>query len=327
LGSGVKSNGKALERELRLMQVKASASGASHLLSMKCTLFIALIVTAFALVSCKRVESDGVAEPGPPPQTFVVQGILRSIDFAGRNVTVEHEDIAGLMPAMTMPFDVKTMAEVEPLKAGDAIEFRLIVNAKASWIEGVKKIDPREIQLPESKVAESDPTARVARLKEGDVLPEFQLVDSKGRQVTQATFAGKPLLITFIFTRCPIPNFCPLMMNNFREIQQALAETPDQAASVQLLSISFDSEFDTPEVLAHYAAQHTKDTDQWRFATGTAAETRRLTRAFSVALQPESGTISHGLATALVGANGVIRNIWRGNGWKPAEVVEALRGL
>jgi protein SCO1/2 len=309
------------------MQVKTSASATSHLLSMKCALLIVSTVTVFALVSCKRAESGRVAEPASAPETFVVQGILRGIDFAGRSVTVEHEDIAGFMPAMTMPFDVKTMAEVEPLKAGDAIEFRLIMNGKESWIEGVKKIDPREIQLPDKKVTESDPTAKVDRLKEGDVLPEFQLVDSKGRQVTRDTFAGKPLLITFIFTRCPIPNFCPLMTNNFREIQQALSESSDRAASVQLLSISFDSEFDTPEVLAQYAARHTKDTDQWRFATGTAAETRRLTQAFALTVQPESGTISHGLATVLVGPDDVIRNIWRGNGWKPAEVVEALRTL
>jgi Cu/Ag efflux protein CusF len=102
------------------MQVKTSASATSHLLSMKCALLIVSTVAVFALVSCKRVESGRVAEPASPSETFVVQGVLRGIDFAGRSVTVEHEDIAGFMPAMTMPFDVKTMAEVESLKAGDA---------------------------------------------------------------------------------------------------------------------------------------------------------------------------------------------------------------
>lgn len=284
-----------------------------------------MALAGFALASCKRRESGALAGAEPRPQTFTVQGILRGIDFAGQSVTVEHEEIRDYMPAMTMPFDVNTMAEIEPLKAGDAIEFKMVVTGNSSWIEGLKKIDPREIQLPGKKQADGGPTATVARLKEGDPLPEFQLVDSKGRQVARETFAGKPMLITFIFTRCPIPNFCPLMMNNFREIQQALADAPDRAANVQLLSISFDSEFDTPEVLAQYAARHTKDTDQWRFAAGTPTETRRLTQAFSVSVQPESGTISHGLATALIGADGVIRKIWRGNAWKPAEVVEALR--
>ena len=168
----------------------------------------------------------------------------------------------------------------------------------------------------------SGEAAKVA--KEGEPLPDFQLIDSKGRAITRETFAGKPLILTFIFTRCPIPNFCPLITNNFRQIQEALADAPTPA-EVQLLSISFDSEFDTPEVLAQYAARQTKDTDQWRFATGTAGETKRLTQAFSVAVQPESGTIAHGLATALVGADGIIRKIWRGNGWQPTEVLAALR--
>lgn len=255
-----------------------------------------------------------------------MQGILRAIDFAGQSVTVEHEDIPDYMPAMTMPFDVKTMSEVQPLKAGDAIEFKFFVTDKSSWIEGVRKIPVTEIQLPAKKPDTASPE-KVARLKEGDRLPDFQLVDSKGRAVTRETFAGKPLILTFIFTRCPVPNYCPLMTNNFREIQRALAEAPDRAANVQLLSVSFDSEYDTPEVLAQYAARHTQDTDQWRFATGTAAETQRLTQVFALSVTPESGTITHGLATALIDADGVIRNLWRGNGWKPAEVVEALRAL
>lgn len=278
------------------------------------------------MASCKRPESGATVSVEPPPQTFAVRGILRGIDFAGRAVTVEHEEIPNYMPAMTMPFDVKTMAEVEPLRAGDAIAFTMIVTDKSAWIEGVKKIAESEVKLPARKQPEAGAAANIERLKEGDRLPDFQLIDSQGRPITRETFAGKPLLLTFIFTRCPIPNFCPLMTNNFRQVQQALSGATG-AADVQLLSISFDSEFDTPEVLAQYAARHTKDIDQWRFATGTAAETKRLTQAFSVTVQPEGGTIAHGLATALVGADGIIRNIWRGNGWTPAEVVEATSTL
>ncbi len=308
------------------MQVKAGRGPQTHLARMKRTFVASMLLASLLPAACKRPDVGARASAEPSPQTFTVQGILRGINFAEKSVSVEHEDIPDFMPAMTMPFDVRTMAEVEPLRAGDAIEFQMIVTDKASWIEGVKKIDPREIQLPETKRAEGAAT-NVARLKEGDLLPEFQLVDSKERQLTRKTFAGKPLLLTFIFTRCPIPNFCPLITNHFREIQQALAVAPDQAAGVQLLSISFDSEFDTPEVLAQYAARHTSDADHWRFATGTAAETQRLTQAFAVTVQPESGTIAHGLATALIGADGAIRQIWRGNGWKPEEVIEALRSL
>lgn len=284
-----------------------------------------LILAVLALASCKRPESAVSTEP--PPQTFMVQGFLRAIDFAGRSVTVEHEDIPDYMPSMTMPFDVKTMSEVEPLSAGDAIEFKMIVTDKSSWIEGVRKIAATEIQLPAKRESNNPNLAKVTRLKEGDRLPDFQLIDSKGRPITRQSVEGQPLLLTFIFTRCPIPNFCPRMSNNFREIQDALAAVRDQPTSVQLLSISFDSEFDTPEVLAQYAARHTPDTDRWRFATGTSTEIKKLTQAFSISVQPENGAFAHGLATALVGSDGKIRHIWRGNGWKPAEVIEALRAL
>jgi protein SCO1/2 len=291
---------------------------------MKSILRLALL--ALGLAACSRAPHT----PAPRSEMardFQVRGVLRAINFAEQTVTVEHEDIPGFMPAMTMPFKVKTMAEVEPLKASDPIAFRLVVNDKTSWIEGVKKIAPGELRLPGAVSSATGSGGNVERLKEGDRLPDFQLLDSKGRPITRATFAGRPLLITFIFTRCPIPNFCPLMTNHFREIQQVLVAMPDGGASLQLLSISFDPEFDTPEVLAQYAAQHTKDTDQWRFATGTGVETKRLTQAFSVSVQPESGTLSHGLATALIGGDGVIRKIWRGNSWQPAEVFEALRAL
>jgi len=296
----------------------------NHLALMKWTFVAALLLAGLLPAACKRPANATVAGINPPPRSFTVQGFLRSIDFAGQSVTVEHEAIPDYMPSMTMPFDVKTMAEVEPLHTGDAIEFKMVVTDNSSWIEGVKKIDPREIQLPARKQTGSA-RANVSRLKEGDPLPDFHLVDSKGREITRQTFAGKPLLLTFIFTRCPVPNFCPLITNNFREIQQALASAPEQ--SVQLLSVSFDSEYDTPEVLAQYAARHTSDSDQWRFATGTTAETKQLTQAFSLSVQPESGTIAHGLATALISPDGVISHIWRGNGWKPAEIVEALRAL
>ncbi len=284
------------------------------------------------LAACSKSPEKTTGDAPVPTQnveTYTVQGILRGINFAEKSVTVEHEEIPDYMPAMTMPFDVKTMSEVEPLKAGDAIEFKMMVTDKDSWIEGVKKISASEIQLPEKR---SDATAsasetKVERLKEGDPLPPFQLVDSKGRQIAKETFEGKPLFLTFIFTRCPIPNFCPLMNENLRDIQKAVADEPQLSSNVQYLSISFDPEYDTPEVLDEYAARYTDNRDSWRFATGSPEEIKRLTQAFSVYIQPESGTISHGLATALVGPDGIIRGIWRGNSWKPEDAVKSLREI
>ncbi len=260
------------------------------------------------------------------PETYTVRGILRGVDFADQSVTVEHEAVPDYMPAMTMPFDVKSMAEVQPLKVGDGMEFRLVVTGNRSWIEGVKKIDPSLVKLPPKRSAIVVHSSNVERLKEGDRLIDFQLVDQKGRQITRETFSGKPLFITFIFTRCPIPNFCPLMSQNFVEIQKGLADHPKKD-EVQYLSISFDPEFDKPEILAQYAEKYSADGEQWRFATGTQEEIKKLTQAFSVYVQPEQGSISHGLATALVGPDGTIRKIFRGNSWQASEAVRAVQSL
>lgn len=287
---------------------------------------MAMVFAVAGLPSCKRVEKT--SSPAAQDKTaYKVQGILLSINFADQTVTVDHEDIPGYMPAMTMPFNVKAMSEVEPLKSGDPIEFTMFVTDDASWIEGVKKIARSEVQIAEKKkVSGTAAGAKAARLKEGDPLPDFELIDSKKRPITKETFSGKPLLLTFIFTRCPVPDFCPRMMNHFQELQRGLGSNPVER-DVQLLSVSFDPAFDTPEVLAEYGARYSGDADRWRFATGDPAEITKLTQAFSLSVQPESDTINHSLATALVDQEGVIRKIWRGNGWQPAEALQAVREL
>lgn len=257
-------------------------------------------------------------------RTYEVRGIVREApDLAEGSVVIEHEDIPGFMPAMTMPFDFRDVKEVEALRVGDGVAFQLAVTDKDSWIRGIRPVAAESVKLPQPK-ASAPVAGKVGRVKEGERMPEFELVDQSGRTLRGDTFAGKSLLITFIFTRCPIPNYCPLMAQHFRTIHEAIRADAALAGKVNLLSISFD-EYDTPAVLAEYGARFSDDLDAWRFATGRAEEVRKLTQAFAVQVQPESGTINHGLATVLVGPDGVIRNIWRGNGWKTDEVLAALR--
>jgi protein SCO1/2 len=287
--------------------------------------FTHLLVALFqATAGC----SKPTAPAGDTPRRYDVRGIVRAIGFAEREITVAHEEIPGFMPAMTMPFAVKEMREVETLRAGDAIRFQLLVTEKDSWISNVQQIDATEVHLPQTGTSLPGDTARAERLKEGDPLPDFQLVDDQNRPISRMTFAGAPCVLTFLFTRCPIPNFGPLMSKNFRELQETLAGNP-KLQRTQLLSISFDPEYDTPEQLAKYATNHRAADDRvsWRFATGSKEEIAKLTAAFAVSVQPEGGTLSHGLATVLVDPHGVIRKIWRGNGWQPAEVIEALAPL
>jgi protein SCO1/2 len=191
----------------------------------------------------------------------------------------------------------------------------------------VTKIPARKVEVP--AVADTAPsTSSAPRLREGDEMPEFSLTNQDGATITRETLRGKPFVLTFVFTRCPVPNFCPLMSKNFARLQEAIgAAGDDSLGQAQLLSISFDPEHDTPAVMKEFAASEHADPRIWNFASGAPAQINSLTSAFAVMLQPEGRTISHGLATALVDRNGRVVEIWRGNRWKPDEVIEKIKTL
>ena len=169
------------------------------------------------------------------------------------------------------------------------------------------------------------PTERDARLKEGDEMPLFSLTNQNGEQISLDTFRGQPFVLTFVFTRCPVPNFCPRMSNNFEELQTSIKTGSDSLAKTRLLSITLDPAYDTPKVLTDYAAFHHADPQNLDLRNRGRKKHRFASGAFSVYRQTEGGTISHGLATALINRDGMIEKIWRGNAWTPAEVTEASK--
>jgi protein SCO1/2 len=283
--------------------------------------FASLLIPAF-LASCSRERQAGTSDD---TLHFQVRGIVREIEADDDSLRIEHEDIPGYMPSMTMPFNVRDASEIDGLKPGDAISFKFVVTGDRSWIEDVHPVDRASVRLPEKSTPVPVSRNRPPHVEEGDALPGFKLTDQQGRTIDNETFEGRALVLTFIFTRCAVPDFCPLMSRNFETIEDRIQQDPHLASKVRLLSVSFDHEFDTPEVLAGYAARFSDNDDLWRFASGDSEEIDRLTGAFRVFTRSERGTIDHSLCTALVDADGTIRHIWRGNFWKPDEVVTALR--
>lgn len=286
--------------------------------------FTAVLFLALASFGCGRAEKS--ERPKKAGYQYEVRGLVRGLPPDNKTIDVEHEDIAGFMPSMTMPFEVRDSKEIANLKIGDAISFRLNVTQRDSWIDRVRKIDSGQLHLPKPRLAPGPTSNAPARLHEGDPMPDFKFVDQDGKPVTLETFRGHPFVVTFIFTRCPIPNFCPRMSQNFAELQTAIQSSADARAATRLLSISFDPKFDTPEVLKQYAEHEGADPAIWTFATGDPTEVEKLTKGFSILVQPEAGTISHSLATALIDPDGKIGKIWRGNAWTPAEVLAELQG-
>lgn len=260
-------------------------------------------------------------------RTFDVQGRVVGFGDDGRTVIVEHEAVPNLMPAMTMSFKVRNADALAGFAQRDAIRFRLVLTRDSSWIDQL-------VALPDSAVAaypagQPDPAypapADPTILAEGDAIPPFTLIDQHGEAVQQADFEGRALLLTFIYTQCPIPEYCPRLSRHFHTLHPRLHER--YGDRVRLLSISFDPENDTPETLRAYARRYTEDTARWTFATGTPDEIARLAQAFGVFYKPEGGQFDHNLATALIDPQGQVFRLWRGNTWQPDAVLQAVDAM
>ena len=258
-------------------------------------------------------------------QAFDVRGRVAGFGGDGRTVFVEHEEIPGYMPAMTMPFEARDPDVLPALGVGDAVAFRLVVGPERSWIEGVERLD--DDALPEHPAETSVPRpiagGGASLLSPGDAMPDVQLRDQAGDAVRLSDYRGQALVLTFVYTRCPIPDFCPLMSRNFQRLQPALRQAYGDRA--HLLAVSFDPEYDTPEVLRDYARRYTDDLTNWTFATAGPVELARLTAPFGVFTEAEGEQILHNLVTAVVGPDGRLIRLWRGNEWEPGEVRSAVQ--
>jgi len=276
---------------------------------------------ALALLSCGRsTNSDERADH------YDTRGVVRGFSPDRSTIEIQHENIPDFMPSMTMPFVTRDPKQIADLRTGDAISFRMAVTKKDFWIENVKKIRREDVNVAEPKRTSPVSADRDARLTEGDKMRPFSLTNQNGERISIDTFHGNSLVLTFVFTRCPVPNFCPRMSNNFEELQEAIKSGTGRLSTTRLLSVTLDPAYDTPKVLSDYAGFHHADSKIWSFATGDEKEIDSLTRAFSVYRQNEGGTISHGLATALINKEGKIDKIWRGNAWTPAEVIREIQG-
>jgi len=275
---------------------------------------------ALALLSCGRsTNSDERADH------YDTRGVVRGFSPDRSTIEIQHENIPDFMPSMTMPFVTRDPKQIADLRTGDAISFRMAVTKKDFWIENVKHIRREDVNVAEPKRTSPVSADRDARLTEGDKMPPFTLTNQNGERISLDTFHGNSLVLTFVFTRCPVPNFCPRMSNNFGELQETIKSSTGTLANARLLSVTLDPAYDTPKILSDYAAFHHADSKIWSFATGDEKEIDSLTRAFSVYRQNEGGTISHGLATALINKEGKIDKIWRGNAWTPAEIIKEIQ--
>ena len=161
-------------------------------------------------------------------------------------------------------------------------------------------------------------------LQIGDALPEYHFTNELGQAVSLSQYKGKALALTFIFTRCPLPNFCPRMSTNFEEVQKKMAATSNGPTNWHLLTITFDPEFDTPAVLKSYAQRFGADPEHWNFLTGDLTEITAIAEQFGETFWREQGALNHNLRTVVVNSNGRVQNILQGNTWASEELAKEL---
>jgi len=251
---------------------------------------------------------------------YDLKGKVVAVEPEKHLVTISHEDIKGYMPGMTMPFTVRNEADLQIIAPNDEITATLVIDGKRSWLEDL--IITRQSALPSAMPG-------VAMAKEGDEVPNFTLRNQDNREIHIKNYRGKALLLTFIYTRCPVPEYCTLMSDNFAQIDRALGQDPALYEKTHLLSISIDPSYDTPKVLRSYGAAHTERYQNetfahWEFVGGTTEQVKDIAQFFGLTYFPEKDQIIHSLRTAIINPDGKVAKIYSGNDWKPEEVVAEM---
>ena len=267
--------------------------------------------------------------------TYQVKGVIKEITPDRKQAQIEHEKIPGYMEAMTMMFDVRDPEELKGLQPNDQVTFRMVVTEKDGWIEQVKKIGtvkPPAMAAAAGEDAPAPPPFRVVRevepLKVGDLMPEYKFTNEVGKAMSLSEFRGKALAITFLFTRCPYPTFCPRMASNLKKACKLLSEKSDAPKNWHLLAITIDPGFDTPAVLKEYGTRYEYDPAKWNFLTGAEIDITAIAEQFGLMYwRPDPkqlAGISHNLRTVVIDANGRVQKILPENKWEPPELAEEL---
>lgn len=272
------------------------------------------------LVAPLVVSGAMACRQNPPARQYTLAGQIVAIDRATNHVTVQHGDIKGFMPGMTMPFAVKDPSLLEGRVPGDLITATLLVQNTEAWISGLTKTG--SAPLP---VASARP---VPGLAPGDRVPDQTFVDQHDAPLTMGWVDGHGAVLTFIYTRCPLPDFCPAIDRRFVQLQDAIKGASGSLAGVRLLSITIDPSFDRPAVLEAHSRKLGADPAVWRFGTAPQAEMAIFSRQFGLDVR-QTGTapadIEHNLRTVILDRDRRMVEVLTGTGWTAADVVERLR--
>ncbi len=276
------------------------------------------------ILACLKLAAAPVAlQSTNTTRTFTAHGVVMDLKPAEQIVVIRHEAIADYMAAMTMPFKAKHPGELASLQRGDAITFRLEVTDTSSSVDEIVKTGTTTLKLP--RVAGGDPkTNAPAAMAHTHPLLDYKFTNELGQAVSINDFRGQALAITFFYTRCPLPDYCPRLSKNFQEASAKLKARADAPTNWHFLSVSFDPQFDTPAMLKAYADSYQADPAHWSFLTGPADKIADLAHAAGLTYQYEDGSFTHDFRTLILDANGHLQMVFPTSGDLSGQIVDQI---
>jgi protein SCO1/2 len=239
-------------------------------------------------------------------RTYDAEGVLVSIRPDANSVVIRHEAIQDYMGPMTMPFHLKNPAEVSELSPGDKISFRLNVTDTGSWADHIRKTGR---ETPRAEASKAPPVEATPTRPRSHVFT-CKFTNELGQAVSLDDFRGQALAITFFYTRCPLPDYCPRLSKNFQTAMKQLEASPNAPTNWHFLSVTFDPLVDSPAMLKNYALNYGYDPAHWSFLTGAPDEIGELARGSGVTFRTVDGTIDHNFRTLIVDPAGKLRTVF-----------------
>ena len=262
----------------------------------------------------------GACRQAPPVRQFTLVGQVLAVAPERNEITIKHQDIENFMPGMTMPFNVRDAALIRDRVPGDLVTATLVVEEVGAYLSTVSKTGFAE-------VTEAPPAPVTAGVKPGDAVADAAFLDQEGAARRLAGWRGHRVALTFVYTRCPLPEFCPLMDRHFVAVQRTMSQAPE-LADVRLLTITMDPAFDKPAVLKAHAARLKADPAVWSFLAPREDEAAAFFKQFGLLVERDgsgSADITHNLRTVVLDADGRVAAIRTGNDWTPEQLIADIR--
>lgn len=278
-----------------------------RILAMRRSLLVGLCL---ALCSCGKSE-----------RRYNFEGRVVSKVPETHTLVLDHGNIPGFMAAMTMPYPVGAGVDLSPVEAGDRIKARVVVHGDGQY--ELDKVMVTDSSHHEKTVKET------RQLYLGELIPDVGLLNQDGKTIRLSDFRGKTVLLTFIYTRCPMPTFCPRLSTLFAAVEKELAKDPKEYSRTQLVSVSIDPKFDTPSVLRKYGLAYLSGNEKsfghWSFTVPSPENLKKLAEAFALIYEEEDNQITHSMSTVLIAPDGRLIKEWTVSDWTSAEAVAAMR--